>query len=96
MAFEGARFDRMETDLLNYHMPKAEMGAGGSIIQQAKVVDLAQVVRDLDLKGRENVIQRAYSKFVKLGLMVRSGFGFKMTDKGVEFMRNYKKLHTSM
>jgi len=96
MAFGGQRFDRMEVDLLTYHMPKADVGAGGAMIEQAKVVDLTQVVRDLGLKGREAMIQRSYAKFVKQGLMVRSGFGFKMTDQGVAFMKQYRKLHASM
>lgn len=91
-----AGFDRLEMDLLGYHFPKASVGMGGAMTYEVKTVELTQVVRDLGLKGREAMIQRAYSKFVKDGLMVRSGFGFKMTDKGVQIVRQYRKLHASM
>lgn len=96
MAFNPAKYDRMEMDVLMYHFPKAEMGAGGAMSQEARAIDLTTVVRDLGLKGREAMIQRAYSKFVKEGLMVRAGFGFKMTPKGVQFIKEYKKLYGSM
>jgi hypothetical protein len=37
------------------------------------------------------MIQRAYSKFCATGLMARSGYGFKLTDKGVEVLNEIKK-----
>ena len=95
MVISPQRYDRMEMDLLLYHYPKPEVGAGGQMVQQSRSIDLPQVVRDLGLKGREAMIQRAYSKFCKDGLMVRSGFGYKMTDKGIEVVKQYKRLYSS-
>jgi len=96
MVYSPDQFSRMEMDLLRYHFPRPSVGMGGATTYEAKTVELQQVVRDLDLKGREAMIQRAYSKFVKEGLMARSGFGYKMTDKGIQVVRVFKKLHTSM
>ena len=95
MVFSPQKYDRMEMELLNYHYPKAEMGAGGAEQQVARAVDLPKVVRDLGLKGREAMIQRAYSKFCKEGIMVRAGFGFKMTEKGIQMVKEYKKLYST-
>jgi len=96
MAFQTSRFDRMEMDLLVYHFPKPTDNPSGGLSYDVRAFDLPQIVRDLGLKGREAMIQRAYSKFCGMGLMARSGFGYKITDKGIEFVREYKKLHQSM
>jgi hypothetical protein len=91
MVFTPQRFDRLEMEILKYHMPKATVGMGGAMTMEIKAVTLPEVVRDLDLRGREAMIQRAYSKFCATGLMARSGYGFKLTDKGVEVLNEIKK-----
>jgi hypothetical protein len=91
MAFTPQRFDRLEMEMLKYHAPKASVGMGGAMTMEVKTVMLPEIVRDLDLKGREAMIQRAYSKFCTAGLMQRSGYGYKLTDKGVEVVNEIKK-----
>ncbi len=92
MAVNLQRLDRLELDLLRYHMPKMSLGMGGAMQLEIKTVMLTEVVRDLDLRGREAMIQRAYSKFCAAGLMTRAGFGYKLTEKGVEAINELKKL----
>jgi hypothetical protein len=96
MSFQLQKFDRLEMELLLYHFPKATENPSGGIGYDIKAPDLSQVVKDLGLKGREAMIQRAYSKFVREGLVARAGFGHKITDKGIEFVIAYKKLYSSM
>jgi len=96
MVFSPQKFDRMEMEVLLYHEPKPNYGEGGSMAYETPTVDLQKVVRDLGLKGREAMVQRAYSKFVREGLMERSGFGYRITEKGVRFLKEYKKLYSSM
>jgi len=91
MAFSPQRFDRFETDILKYHAPRATVGMGGAMSFEVKTIQLTEVVRDLDLKGREAMVQRAYSKFCAAGLVMRSGFGYRLTDKGVEVVNEIKK-----
>ena len=94
MAFTAQRFDRLETEILKYHAPKATEGMGGAVTMEVRTVMLPEIVRDLDLKGREAMVQRAYSKFCAAGLMARSGYGYKLTDKGVEAVTSLKKYGT--
>lgn len=96
MVFSPQRFDRMEIELLVYHYPKPSYGEGGAMTLEAQTIDLQTVVRDLGLKGREAMVQRAYSRFCKEGLMVRSGFGYRITQKGIDLVKQYKKLYSSM
>jgi hypothetical protein len=91
MVFSAQRFDRLEMEILKYHTPKASVGMGGAMTQEIKTVMLPEIVRDLDLKGREAMIKRAYAKFCASGLMARSGYGFKLTDKGVQAVAEIKK-----
>jgi len=92
MVLSPQRFDRLEVELLKYHAPKMSTGMGGAMTFEVKTVQLTEVVRDLDLKGREAMIARAYSRFCKEGLVVRAGFGYKLTDKGVELVLQLKKM----
>jgi len=84
------RFDRLESDILKYHAPRASVGMGGAVTLEVKTIQLTDLVRDLGLKGREAVIQRAYAKFCTAGLMARSGFGYKLTEKGIEIAAQIK------
>jgi len=96
MSNGASRLDRLEVTMLLYHFPKASSGQGGATTYTPRTIELQQLVRDLELKGREAMIQRAYSKFMREGLVARSGFGFKITEKGMQLVRSYKKLHASM
>jgi len=91
MVFSQQRFDRLELDILRYHSPRASIGMGGAMTYEIKTIQLMDLVRDLELKGREAMIQRAYSKFLAAGIMARSGFGYKLTEKGVEVVNALKK-----
>jgi len=92
MVFSIQKLDRLEQDILRYHAPKASIGMGGAVSYETKTVILTEIVRDLDVKGREAMIQRAYSKFCKEGLMARAGFGYKLTEKGIEIVNQMKKM----
>jgi hypothetical protein len=94
MVVPSQKFDRLEIELLKYHAPKATEGMGGALTYEVKTVQLTEIVRDLDLKGREAMIARAYSRFCKEGLVARAGFGYKLTDKGVEMVQQLKKMLT--
>jgi hypothetical protein len=91
MVFSPQRFDRLEMEILKYHAPKTTVGMGGAETLEIRTVMLPEIVRDLDLKGREAMVQRAYSKFCAAGLMTRSGYGFKLTDKGAQILAEIKK-----
>ncbi|MBM3334343.1 hypothetical protein FJY63_06755 [Candidatus Sumerlaeota bacterium] len=91
MAFSAGQLDRLEVDLLKFHAPKPSVGQGGQVTFETKSYSLQDVIRGLDLKGREAMIQRAYTKFCAQGVIVRSGFGYKLTKKGIDLINQIKK-----